>query len=117
MDFSGSPVDAQIVSGQPGVSQNVVVLFAKAYHKEMLHGIPFFNSEIKFDLVVNHPFLVVGSISVSGIHGVSEFFQWPVHPSGKVKVNATDGFPTVYQGSGFSNFSIFCLVKCHRDSD
>ena len=83
----------------------------------MLHGIPSINSEMKFDLVTDHPSLVVGSIGVLGVHGVSESFQWPIHSFGEVEVDTTDCCPTVNQSSGFSDFSIFCLVKCHRDGD
>ena len=34
-----------------------------------------------------------------------------------MEVDATDGCPTVDQGSGFSDFSIFRLVKGYGDSD
>ena len=60
---------------------------------------------------------MVDSICVSSVHGPSEFLQQPVHPSGEVEVDATDCCPTVNQCSGFSDFSIFHLVKGHRDSD
>ena len=72
---------------------------------------------MKFDLVMDHSSLVVGPIGIPGIHRVSKSFQGPIHPPGKVKVNATDCCPTVIQSSGFSDFSVFCLVKRHRDSD
>ena len=40
----------------------------------MLCGIPFIDSEVKLDLVVDHSSFVVGSISVLCVHGVLESF-------------------------------------------
>ena len=95
VDFSGSPVNVWVVFGQPGVSQNNVILFAKIQYEEVLCRIPSINSEMEFDLVVDHPSLVVGSISVLGIHGLSKSFQRPIHSPSKVEINATDSCPTV----------------------
>ena len=117
MDLSGSPVDVWIVPCQPRVSQNDVVFLSKVQHKEVLCCIPSVNSEMKFDLVTDHFSLVVGSISILGIHRPSEFLQQPIHPPGKVNVNTADGCSAVYQGRGFSNLSIFCQIKFHRDGD
>ena len=83
----------------------------------MLHSILPINPEMKFDLVMDHPSRVVCSVGVSSVHGSLEFFQWPFHPPCQVEVNAADSCPTVDQSSGLSNFSVFCLVKSHRNSD
>ena len=40
----------------------------------MLCGIPFIDLEVKLDLVMDQSSFVVGSISISCIHGVSESF-------------------------------------------
>ena len=66
---------------------------------------------MKLDLVVDHPSQAIGSISISSIHWPMEFLQWPFHSPSHMEVDVTDSFPTVNQSSGFSNFSVFCLVK------
>ena len=83
----------------------------------MLNGVSSVYPKIEVDLISDHSSFVVGPISISGSDGIPELLQRPSHSLGKVEVDATDGCPTVYQGSGFSDFSVFCLVKSHRDSD
>ena len=67
--------------------------------------------------MVNHSSGIVGSVSILGIHRPVEFLQWSLHPPSQVEVNAADCGPTVNQSSGLSDFSVFCLVKSHRNSD
>ena len=73
--------------------------------------------EKEIDLVSDHSPFVVGPISIPGSNRVPQFLQRPSHSSGEVEVDAADSCPTVYQGSGLSDFSVFRLVKSHRDSD
>ena len=117
VDFSSGPVDMQVVFCQPRVSQDNVVSFPEVQHEEVLCSVLPINSEMKFDLVMDHPSRVVGSVHISSIHRLSEFLQWPFHPPSQVEVDATDCCSTVDQGSGLSDFSVFHLVKSHRDSD
>ena len=38
VQFSGCPVDTWVGFGQPGVSEDVVVLSSQVYYKEILYG-------------------------------------------------------------------------------
>ena len=96
MDFSSSPVDMWVVLCQPGALQNNVVLLSKVEYKEVLHRILPVNPEMKFDLIADHPSHIVGPICVLGVHGLSEFLQWPIHSSGEMEVDAADCCSTVY---------------------
>ena len=55
MGFSSSPVDTWVIPCQPGVSQNDVVLLSEVHHKEVLCQILSIDSEVKLDLVADHP--------------------------------------------------------------
>ena len=83
----------------------------------MLEGVPVFYSQVEINLVSDHSSFVTSPVGISSLEGLSQFLQRPLHPSDKVKVNATDGCPTVDQGSGFSDFSVFHLVKDDRNGD
>ena len=72
---------------------------------------------MEVDLIADHSSLIISSIGMLSIYGLWESFQGPLHPSGEVEVDATDCCSTVYQSSGFSDFSVFCLVKGHRNGD
>ena len=61
--------------------------------------------------MMDHSSRIVGSISVSCIHGLAEFLQQPLHPPSQVEVDATDCCSTVNQSSGFSDFFHFPLCK------
>ena len=95
MDLSSHPVNSPGILCQPGVSQNDGVLIPEVQCKEVLSRVLSIDPEMQFNLIVNHSSLIVGSISVSGIHRSSEFFQQPSHSSGEVKVNARDCCPIV----------------------
>ena len=61
----------------------------------MLLGVPSLDPKVEFDLITDHSSCVAGSIGILGIHWVLKFFQWPVHSSSEVEVNATDSCSTV----------------------
>ena len=67
--------------------------------------------------MADHSSLVISSVSVSSINGLWELFQGTFHPPGKVEDYATDCCPTVYQSSGFSDFSVFHLVESYGNGD
>ena len=117
VNFPSSPVDSQVILCQPRVSQDDIVSFPKVQHKEILSHIPPINPEMELDLMANHPSGVTCSASILGVHWLVEFLWWPFYSSSHMEDNTTDCFPTVNQSSGFSDFSIFHLVKSHRDSD
>ena len=94
-DLSGGPVNPWVILCQPRVSQDVVVLFPKVYHKEVLCCVPFIDPKMELDLMTDHSSRIVGPISISGIHGLAEFLQWPFHPLCHVEVNTTNCCPTV----------------------
>ena len=117
MDFSGSPVDPWIVFCQPGVSENDVVLLSQVQHEEVLYCLSSVNPQDKLDLMSYHSFRIMSAIGIASIQRMAQFFQWPFHSLSEVKVDTTDCYPTVDQSSGLSDFSIFCFVKSHGNSD
>ena len=94
-DCSLGPVNTWIISRQPRIPKNDVVLFSQVHHKETLDRVPPVDPNMEVDLITDHSSLVIGSISISSIYGASEPLQRPSHPLGKVKVDATDCCPTV----------------------
>ena len=90
MDFSSSPVNLWVVLHQPGVLQDDVVLFSEVQHEEILYHVPSINPEMEFDLMTDHFSRTVGSISISGMHRLTEFLQQPLHSPGHVEIDAAD---------------------------
>ena len=95
MNLSSGPVKLRVIFSQPGVSQNDGVLLPEVQHEEILSRVLSIDPEMQFNLVANHSSLIVGSISISGVHWPSEFLQWTPHSSGEMKVDATDSCSTV----------------------
>ena len=67
--------------------------------------------------MTDDPSRIVSPVGVLSIHRLAEFLQWSLHPFSHMEIDATDCCSTVDQSSGLSDFSIFCLVKSHRNSD
>ena len=55
VNLSSSPVNLGVVSCQPGMSQDYVVLSSQIQHEEVLENCSSLDSEMELDLVVNHP--------------------------------------------------------------
>ena len=67
--------------------------------------------------MADHSPRVSCSIGILGMKWMSKFLHGPFHSFSKMEINATYGGSTVDQGSGFSDFSVFHLVKGNGNVD